>query len=128
MKWKRYETKVRDLIQGSGWKDTRKQWKNPHEGHTKFQFLTAVNIFQQSDHHEAGSNVFRLPYSSTLKMEATCSSETSVDFQRTTQRYNPEDKTLHNHRCENLKSYAVWKKFADVSEEWTPSAWLTLRL
>jgi hypothetical protein len=31
-------------------------------------------------------------YSSTLKTEATCSSETSVDFQRTIQRYIPEDK------------------------------------
>jgi hypothetical protein len=29
-----------------------------------------------------------------------------VDFQRTTRRYIPEDRTLHNHRCcENLKSY-----------------------
>jgi hypothetical protein len=28
-----------------------------------------------------------LAYSSTLKMEATCPSETSVDFQRTTWRY-----------------------------------------
>jgi hypothetical protein len=27
-------------------------------------------------------------------MEATCSSETSVDFQRTTRRYVPEDRTL----------------------------------
>jgi hypothetical protein len=42
---------------------------------------------------------------STLKMEAICSSETSVDTQRTTRRYIPEDGTLHNHRCENLKSY-----------------------
>jgi hypothetical protein len=32
-----------------------------------------------------------LAYSSDLKMEATCSSETSVDFQRTTRRYIPED-------------------------------------
>jgi hypothetical protein len=39
---------------------------------------------------------------STLKMEAICSSETLVDFQRTTQRYVPEGITLHNHRCENL--------------------------
>jgi hypothetical protein len=31
--------------------------------------------------------------------------ETSVDFQRTTQRYIPEDLTLHNHHCENLKAY-----------------------
>jgi hypothetical protein len=29
-------------------------------------------------------------------------SETSADFQRTTRRYIPEDKTLHNHHC------AVW--------------------
>jgi hypothetical protein len=45
---------------------------------------------------------------STLKMEAICSSETSVDTQLTTRRYFPEDGTLHNHRCENLKSY--WKE------------------
>jgi hypothetical protein len=32
-----------------------------------------------------------LAYSSTLKMEATCSSETSVDFQRITRRYIPEE-------------------------------------
>jgi hypothetical protein len=33
-------------------------------------------------------------YSSTLKIEAISSSETSVDFQRTTWRYVPEDRTL----------------------------------
>jgi hypothetical protein len=38
------------------------------------------------------------------KMEAICSSET-VKFQRTAQRHIAEDSTLHNHRCENLKSY-----------------------
>jgi hypothetical protein len=38
-------------------------------------------------------------------MEAIYSSETSVDIQRTTRRYVPEDSTLHNHRWENLKSY-----------------------
>jgi hypothetical protein len=46
-----------------------------------------------------------LAYSLTLKMEATCSSKMSVDFEWTTQRYIPEDRTLHNHCCENLKSY-----------------------
>jgi hypothetical protein len=40
-----------------------------------------------------------LTYSSTLKTEATCSSETSGDFQWTTRHA-----TLHNHRCENCKS------------------------
>jgi hypothetical protein len=28
-----------------------------------------------------------------------------VDFQRTTRRYIPEDRTVHNHRIENLISY-----------------------
>jgi hypothetical protein len=46
-----------------------------------------------------------LSYSSTLKMEGTCSSETSVDFQLSTWRYISEDRTLHIHRCENLISY-----------------------
>jgi hypothetical protein len=40
-----------------------------------------------------------LVYSSTLKMEATFSSETSVDFQRTTRHYIPEESTLHNPVC-----------------------------
>jgi hypothetical protein len=39
-------------------------------------------------------------------MEAKCSSETWADFRRTTRRYIPEDRTLHSHRCENLKSYS----------------------
>jgi hypothetical protein len=42
---------------------------------------------------------------SNLKMEAIHSSVGLVDFQQTTQHYNPEDSTLHNDRCENLKSY-----------------------
>jgi hypothetical protein len=39
----------------------------------------------------------------SMEMEAKLSFETTVDFQRTTQRYIPEDRTLHNHRCDNLK-------------------------
>jgi hypothetical protein len=39
--------------------------------------------------------------------EVTFSSETSADFQRTTRRYIPEGRTLHNHRCENLRSYII---------------------
>jgi hypothetical protein len=39
-----------------------------------------------------------------LKMEAICSSETSVETQQTTRRHIPEDDTLHNHCCENLKT------------------------
>jgi hypothetical protein len=43
-------------------------------------------------------------YSSALKMEATCSSEMSLDFYRNTRYYNLEARTVYNHRCENLKS------------------------
>jgi hypothetical protein len=49
--------------------------------------------------------VFAELISSTLKMEAICSSETSVETRGTTRHHIPEDDTLHNHRCENLKSY-----------------------
>jgi hypothetical protein len=38
-------------------------------------------------------------------MEAICSSETSIDFQRTTQRYIPDDSSLHNQCSEDLNSY-----------------------
>jgi hypothetical protein len=40
-------------------------------------------------------------------MEATYSSETSVDFQRTTRRYIQEEINLHNHRYENFTSYII---------------------
>jgi hypothetical protein len=40
-------------------------------------------------------------------MEAICSSKPSVETRRTTWRHIPEDDTLHNHRCENLKSYTA---------------------
>jgi hypothetical protein len=38
-------------------------------------------------------------------MEAICSTETSVATEQTTWRHIPEYDILHNHRCENLKSY-----------------------
>jgi hypothetical protein len=54
-------------------------------------------------------------YSLTLKME-TCYSKTSVDFQQTTWRYIPENRALHNHHCENLKSYTFWILQASLQE------------
>jgi hypothetical protein len=41
--------------------------------------------------------------SSTIKKEAICASETSVDFHRTTQLYDPDNITLQSHRCKNNK-------------------------
>jgi hypothetical protein len=57
------------------------------------------SLSQTINRHDAGSKQRLMPvsclaYSSTLKMKATWSSETSVDFQRTTRRYIPEDRTL----------------------------------
>jgi hypothetical protein len=43
----------------------------------------------------------------TVMMEPICSSETSVDTQRTTRRHIPEDGTFHNHRGETIKFYTV---------------------
>jgi hypothetical protein len=40
-----------------------------------------------------------------LIMEVVRNSETSVNFNVTTQRYIPEDSKLHTRRRENLKSY-----------------------
>jgi hypothetical protein len=57
---------------------------------------------------------FTLVYSfaySILKMEAICSSGTLVTFQHSTRRYIPEDITLRNHRCQNLKSCIVYTTF-----------------
>jgi hypothetical protein len=59
-------------------------FQNTTCNHAGFQVLTAV---------VAGSYWFPgLAYSSTLKMEAVCSSEMSVDFQRNVSRYIPEDR------------------------------------
>jgi hypothetical protein len=52
--------------------------------------LQGRRINQARNQHESCS----LAYSSTLKMEATCFSETSVDFQQTTRHYIPEDRTF----------------------------------
>jgi hypothetical protein len=52
--------------------------------------------------------------SSNLKMEAICSSETSVDTQRTTPRHIPENDIIHNHRCGNLKSYTSYHVGCEV--------------
>jgi hypothetical protein len=46
-------------------------------------------------------------YSLTLNMEALCSSEMLIDFQMTTRRCIPEDRTVHNHCCEDIRSVRI---------------------
>jgi hypothetical protein len=48
-----------------------------------------------------------LAYFSILKMETTNSPKRAVGFQRPKWRCIPEDRTLRNHRCENLKLYRL---------------------
>jgi hypothetical protein len=60
--------------------------------------------------------VFCLAYSSTLKLDVTYSSKTSVEFKRNIQRYIADDRTLHNHRCKSLKSY-VFVRYVTVASQ-----------
>jgi hypothetical protein len=70
-----------------------------------------VSISDERSYNHTNGNLlsrwFSEPISSTLKMEAISSPETLVETQRNTRRHIPEDDTLQNHRCENLKSYEV---------------------
>jgi hypothetical protein len=89
---------------------------NQHLEGTCRLHLQGRRISHARNQHEAGSKqrfilVSCLVYSSTLKMEATCSCVTSVGFQRTTWRYIPEWIILHNRRCETLKSYTCINAF-----------------
>jgi hypothetical protein len=73
-----------------------------------------ASIFRARETTQAKKSVRRLltdiffarVISSTLKMEATRSSETSV-YNIPTGRHIPEDGILHSHRHENLKSYIL---------------------
>jgi hypothetical protein len=44
-------------------------------------------------------------YSSTVNIEAQCSSQTSEDFYQITLHHITEDDTVHSHRIENLTPY-----------------------
>jgi hypothetical protein len=63
-------------------------------------------VSKERNEHEISSKQISsccLPaYYSTLKMEVICSSETLVDFHRTTRRCNSRDINLRRHSCENL--------------------------
>jgi hypothetical protein len=68
-------------------------------------------ISQARIQQEAGGKLC-LAYSPTMKIVVICSAETSVEFQHTTWLYIPEDKILHNQRCENLKFYKKEQSFS----------------
>jgi hypothetical protein len=53
-------------------------------------------------------------YSSTLKMEATCSSKSSVDFRRTTRRCIPEGRNFHI-TAVRIVNFGIFLTNGDVS-------------
>jgi hypothetical protein len=69
-------------------------------------------------------------YSATLKMEAVCSCEISVDFHRNTWRYIPKDRTLPNNGWENLNSYKIEKVtyFIQFVLQYTYNSRITVQL
>jgi hypothetical protein len=65
-----------------------------------------------------------LVYSLTLRMETTCSSRTSADFQQTMRCCIREDRTLLHHHCKNPKLYI--KMFSLIQSIKAPTFWQIL--
>jgi hypothetical protein len=83
------------------WDITPCPWKvSRHFGGTCALHLQVRRISQARNQREACNRA----------LLATCFTppNTSVDFQRATGRYIPEDRTLHNHRSENLRAYELF--------------------
>jgi hypothetical protein len=87
-----------DITRVACWKSTEVS-----EEHVTSIFRIEEYAKEENNMKQAASStlVSCLAYSSSLKMEVTCSSEMSVDFQQTTMR-PVRDGALHNHRCEVL--------------------------
>jgi hypothetical protein len=84
---------------------------NVSEEHVTAIFRVNEKAKQKEKQNNAGSKqilVSCLAYSLTLMMEATCSTETTVGFQRTIQLYTREYKTPHKHGREKLRSYLLY--------------------
>jgi hypothetical protein len=67
-------------------------WRFGGKRHLHLQGQTKSHTINQCE--SRWEAVLCLAYSLILKMEVTFSSKTSLDFQRSTQLYIPEDKTL----------------------------------
>jgi hypothetical protein len=87
-------------------------------------------ISKARNQHEVGSKQKPLLDVSFMLAEDTCFSKTSVDLQRTTWSYIPEDRTLHNRHCRKLKSrmrpplYAfIWCRLCEWQATRKPQQW-----
>jgi hypothetical protein len=103
--------------------------------------LQGRKISQARNQHESRCQACHLlacwfaePISSTLNMEAICSSETLVETQRTTWRHIPDDDTLHyilnltNFSSSVIQDRSVEPKSSSlkpVTDQWLASGWMT---
>jgi hypothetical protein len=81
------------------------RWKSPYvsEEHITSVFRSKGKTRDQSG---AGSSLDScLAYSSIWRWRLYVPPKRLLAFQRTTRCYTPEDTTVHNHRCENIRSY-----------------------
>jgi hypothetical protein len=77
---------------------SQSNWHGPQKPHLRRSPLKADQCFRAAK--LAACSTLVSAYLSTMKMAATCSFKMTADFQ---QCYTAEDRTLQNHRCENLK-------------------------
>jgi hypothetical protein len=79
-------------------------WKSSNVSEEQVAFIFTDEGKQQNSMKQVESTDTCLTYSSVLKMKVIDFSETSQIFNGLKRRYMSEYRTLHNHRCENLKS------------------------
>jgi hypothetical protein len=96
-------------------------------GHLHLQ--NRISSVTNQDEAANKQNSAFIAYSSTLKMEAICSTGTSVDFHRTTWRYIPENRTLHIHLCGNLIqhgsiSFSSLRLTRPLRNRWQMKTWV----
>jgi hypothetical protein len=94
------------------WKPTHRTQQRRNRRQEKSDWVRCFQVLS-----DRSMLIYWLTYSATLHMEEKCFSEASVDFQRPTWHCIPEDRTLHNHNFENLKSYFFQKKICSTIYE-----------
>jgi hypothetical protein len=82
--------------------------------HCSDRAIRSPTLFRHRPVKEQSDNQLKQGEYSTLKMEIARSSETSMNFQLTIQRYIPDSNTPHSQCCENLKSTEISPGSVDV--------------
>jgi hypothetical protein len=100
-------------------------WSLHSNASTRYNISFQRRIISQArKHHEEGGRACHLFHARSRKRNF--SSETTVDFQRPTWRYAPEDRNFHNLRGENLKSYTGLNQFNQIEILFSGNNWKCL--